>query len=75
MLGNQKALLPFTIQIAKLLLSNEGAETGSAIQLTSHKGQVTKNTLFEDSPHSENHLYKMDIYGQQMPQNKIRLLN
>jgi len=57
MLGIQRAL--FTIQVATLLPSNEGAGTGCAIQLTSCKANVTKSTLHGNSPHSGNYSYKM----------------
>lgn len=59
MSGIRRALLVFTVEIATLLPSDEGGETGSAIQLTSCKAQVTESMVLENSPHSGNYSYKM----------------
>lgn len=59
MLGIRRALLLFTVESVTSLPSNEGAETGSAMQLTSREAQVTESTLLENSPHSGNYAHKM----------------
>lgn len=42
----------------RVLHPNEGPKPDSLIQLTSCKTQVTKSTLFENSPHSGSYSYK-----------------